>query len=103
MLELDGDLPLTGLLQPLEALFKSVGLLLIEDLEADDLAALAIAGHVEFRHRARNGLAEQLETLAHLEPRLFLAGQRRPKLIEEAHRRADRKEEIRGGSRDCRQ
>ena len=39
---------------------KRVGLRLIQNLQADDLVGLAIAGHVEIRHRARNRFAQDL-------------------------------------------
>jgi len=60
VIERAGDLALARLVEPLEACFERLGFIAIEHLEANDLIGLAVAGHVEIAHRARDSLAHEL-------------------------------------------
>ncbi len=57
MVERAGNLSFARLVEPFESGVEGIGLVAIEDLEANDLIGLAIAGHVEVAHRARDRLA----------------------------------------------
>ena len=56
-----------GFLSPLKRASNSAVFFAIENLQPHDLAGLAVAGLVELRHRARNGLAQQRKPRAHVD------------------------------------
>ena len=60
MLNRRGDLAFGRLVEAFEAGLQRVGLGLVENLQADDLLGLAVAGHVEVRHRAGDRFAQDL-------------------------------------------
>ena len=82
MLERRGDFALGGFVEPFEAGLQGVGLGLIQNLQADDLLGLAIAGHVEVRHRAGDRFAEDRVPAGDVD---FAAIQKRLEELTDAH------------------
>ena len=76
------DFSLGGLLQPFETGLKRRPFLAVGDFQADDLVRLAVPRHVELGHGPRDGLAQNLEPLAHVDA---VALEHGLKSIEQAH------------------
>src|SRR5262249_49867625 len=69
--QLHRDLAFGRLLEPLEASFERGALFRIENLQAHDLAGLAIFAHEKIRHRAADRFAQQLEPVRHIDAAVF--------------------------------
>src|SRR4051812_30178092 len=71
VLERRSNLAFRRFLQTFEPSFQRVGLGLIQNFETDNLAGLSISRHVEIRHGAGNGFAQDLIPAGHIDLAAF--------------------------------